>query len=102
MDNFLKEKMNKYLIICKSCCKCKYNKPISFWDCLPEGCKLIGHFFLEREKIKQQVRKKKELIIELESSLKNQNDKKDKSIENKITKLNSEIGKYSDLGSFDW
>lgn len=77
--------------------------PSSPWTILPNNCGFSGFSFQEREKIKREVRIKKEFLIELDVFLKlsqNQTEKLQALEEKK--KAEDFINLYAAFGSKDW
>lgn len=99
MEDFFDEFKNKPHRFCNNCKKVANCQPESFWDVMPEGCFLQGWLFQKRETLKQQVRKLKELLLDLEV---NHNNPEPKDIEEKIKKIKIKIKEYKKYGSDDW
>lgn len=82
--------------LCRHC-------PCTPWAIVPPGCGFEGWLFLEREKVKEKIRKAKEELLELKL-LKTRNT--DENILKKISsvehKIHSTIELYKKYGSYDW
>lgn len=102
MEDFFEELKEVSKRLCKNCKNCNGKMPTSPWDKMPEGCGLYGWLFLQREKIKQRIRKQKELLLTLQVNLKKSNPQKAKEIIKRISKIKKIIEEYNDYGSADW
>ncbi len=88
--------------LCINCGGCELKHPVSAWDEMPSECGFSGWIFQEREKIKQEIRKKKEKIVEIKSGLDFLTQEELKNSEEEIRRLESEIKLYSKYGSDNW
>lgn len=88
--------------LCAGCSACGGKFMASIWDKMPEGCKLEGWLFQEREKEKQKIRRKKEELLDLQILLKTANFDLSQEINENIGKIKTEIEIYSKYGSNDW
>lgn len=96
MEDFLEIFKNKSHRLCNGCKKKAICQPESYWDKMPQDCRLEGWLFQRRETIKKQIRKLKERLLELEV------EKKDEFIKSEINSIKNKINKYKNYGSNDW
>ena len=79
------------------------NYPSSPFVNLPENCTCCGYIFMQKEKIKQQIRRLKEEIIHYDAIIVSINDKKEQNrLQKIITAKEKFIEKYKEYGSEDW
>lgn len=77
--------------------------PINAWDVGPPGCGFDGWLFIQREKIKKSIRKKKERLIELEVQLESaETSEKAEKIKSLMYEINKLIKSYEKHGSKNW
>jgi hypothetical protein len=95
-------KNHKLCLICQNKVEEYLVEPVNLWDTLPNECQMAGWFFLEREKIKQKIRKKKEKVLSLQIKLNNSSGIKAKRILKDIEKYKKEINTYKEQGSDSW
>ncbi|MDD3436034.1 MAG: YkgJ family cysteine cluster protein [Candidatus Gastranaerophilales bacterium] len=77
--------------------------PSSPWAVVPPGCGYEGWLFKEREKIKQNIRKHKEALIEFEAELNRENSQEYKEkLKMAIDKIKNIIKFYEKYGSDNW
>lgn len=79
---------------------CK-NFPSGATSVIPENCGYSGAIFLEKEKLKQKIRKMKEEIIHYEA-LMQESPKDSENYQKIITARKNYIEKYKDYGSENW
>lgn len=80
---------------------CK-NFPSSPFEGLPEGCGYEGWIFRQREVLKQQIRKQKELLLSLEIKLKKASCKEALKLSQRINKIKKLVDSYAKYGSKNW
>lgn len=88
--------------LCKRCGKCNDNPPLSPFDKLPEECGYEGWMFQQREVVKQQIRKQKELLMSLEIKLKRASCQEALKLSQRINKIKKLIDSYAKYGSKNW
>ena len=98
----MQEFTNETPKLCINCGECELKHPASIWDEMPPKCGFLGWIFQEREKIKQEIRKKKEKIVELKSIIDSLIQEDRKKAEAKIKSLEAEIKLYAKHGSDNW
>jgi Fe-S-cluster containining protein len=77
--------------------------PASPWAVIPPECGYEGWLFQEKEKIKQNIRKQKEILLQLKILLKTVKEEEDlNKINANIEKIEKNIKKYSKYGSANW
>lgn len=77
--------------------------PASPWAVVPPECGYEGWLFQQREKIKQNIRKQKEILLQLKIFLKTAKEEADiNKINANIEKIEQNIQKYSKYGSAKW
>lgn len=77
--------------------------PSSPWAVVPPGCGYEGYLFQAKEKIKQNIRKLKENLLEYEAELKTeQNPERKLKLESAIEKTKNIVAHYAKYGSEDW
>lgn len=80
---------------------CK-NFPSSPFEGLPDGCGYEGWIFQQREVVKQQIRKQKELLLSLEIKVKKASCQEALKLGQRINKIKKLIESYAKYGSADW
>lgn len=88
--------------LCNKCGKCNGRVLATIWEKVPESCELEGWLFLQKEAIKQKVRKQKEKLLILEIKLKQASSKEVKQIKKDIKQAEKIIKTYSKYGSENW
>jgi len=82
------------------------NFPVSCWAVVPPGCGFEGWLFQKREERKQKIRKFKENILSLETTMKELEADGEfeqiKKVEDIIEKLTKTISLYDKYGAQDW
>lgn len=102
MDAFINELDNIPENLCKKCGKCCNNYPDSLWGKLPDGCGYEGWIFKKQEEKKQQIRKQKEKLLDLEILLKSASETQKKKINQDITRIKNLVKQYAMYGAKDW
>jgi len=88
--------------LCAGCTACNGKFMESIWDKMPDGCRLGGWLFQQRELEKQKIRRKKEELLDMQILLKTADFEQTQKINENIEKIKNAIEIYSKYGSADW